>query len=325
MPESPLAVAGTCAGSVLTGANSSRQYDDAVSLSVLSWPESLSASLLSIGGKAANLARLTREEFPVPEFFVVPSEALSLHLEGNALAWPGSMDPGIDREGLLRVGASIQAVAVPPALSRSVVSAYEDLCETSGRPVVAVRSSGAEEDSQAASFAGQFSSFLGVHGPEAVLGALKECWASYLSPRSLDYRAERGIALAEAPRLGVVIQVQLLSDKAGVLFTEHPLDPGGDSAAIEANFGTGDSVAGGLATPDTITISRSSGEVVDVHSSTKRRTPVLSDCEARAVLHLGLRVEQLLGGPQDIEWAFENGRLWVLQARPITSVSPIRN
>ena len=85
--------------------------------------------------------------------------------------------------------------------------------------------------------------------------ALKECWASYLSPKSLGYRAERGIIFSGEPRLAVIVQVQVFSDKSGVLFTVHPLEPRSGTACIEANFGTGDSVAGGLATPDTLGVS----------------------------------------------------------------------
>ncbi|HWD72068.1 MAG TPA: PEP/pyruvate-binding domain-containing protein, partial [Actinomycetota bacterium] len=129
----------------------------------------------------------------------------------------------------------------------------------------------------------------------------------------------------------------------GVLFTVHPLEPRGGTACIEANFGTGDSVAGGLATPDTVTVSRSSGDVVEAHIATKRRmtsvspesegtallevddhrstAAVLTDVESRELLRLGLRIERLLGAPQDVEWAYDDEHLWILQARPITALS----
>jgi pyruvate,water dikinase len=145
------------------------------------------------------------------------------------------------------------------------------------------------------------------------------------------------------PRFAVIVQAQVFSGKSGVLFTVHPLEPRSDTACIEANFGTGDSVAGGLATPDTITVSRSTGDVVEAHIATKRRmtsvspesegtallelkdhrstSAVLTDAEARELLQMGLRIERLLGGPQDIEWAYDDGHLWVLQARPVTALS----
>jgi phosphoenolpyruvate synthase/pyruvate phosphate dikinase len=308
---------------------SSQRYHALVSLAVLDQQESRTAPVGWVGAKAATLARLAHEGIPVPGFFVVPSTALSLHLETNGIAWPG-------------LAEELRDAPVPASVRRPVLDAYDRLGPPSGHPTVAVRSSGAEEDSVGASFAGQFASVLGVQGYEALLEALKECWASYLSPKSLRYRAQRGIDIGPEPRLAVIVQVQVFAVKAGVLFTVHPLDPRSDTACIEANFGTGESVVGGLATPDTLTISRSDGEVVDAHIGTKhqmtsvssergtalldvedpkRTSAVLTDAEARELLRLGLRIEQLLGGPQDIEWAYDEGRLWILQARPITALS----
>src|SRR5205807_2909491 len=289
------------------------------------------------------LARLAHEAIPVPEFFVVPSTALSLHLGANGIAWPGSTGVAAESERFLRLGEALRAGAVPPSVSKPILDAYDRLCLTSGHPIVAVRSSGAEEDTAATSYAGQFASILGVQGHAALLDGLKECWASYLTPKSLGYRAQRGIDVGPAPRFAVIVQVQVFSRRSGVLFTVHPLEPRSGTACIEANFGTGDSVAGGLATPDTVMVSRSSGDVVEAHIATKRRmtsvspesegtgllevedyrstSAVLKDVEARELLQIGLRIERLLGGPQDIEWAYDNEHLWILQARPITALS----
>ena len=305
--------------------------------------ESCTAALGLVGAKAATLARLAHEGIPVPEFFVVPSTALSLHLEANGIVWPGSADAAGESEQFLRLGAGLRARPVPPTVSKPVLDAYDRLCRTSGHPMVAVRSSGAEEDSAAASFAGQFASILGVQGHAALLDALKDCWASYLTPKSLGYRAQRRIEVGPEPRFAVIVQAQVFSRKSGVLFTVHPLEPSSGTACIEANFGTGDSVAGGLATPDTITVSRSTADVLEAHIATKRRmtsvspesegtavlevedhrstAAVLTDFEARELLQMGLRIEGLLGGPQDIEWAYDDEHLWILQARPITALS----
>jgi pyruvate,water dikinase len=310
---------------------------------VLDGQESSTAVLELVGAKASTLARLAHEGIPVPEFFVVPSTALSLHLGANEIAWPGSTEVAGETERLLGLRDELRAGRVPPTVSRPVLDAYDRLCLTSGHPSVAVRSSGADEDSATASFAGQFASILGVRGHAALLDALKECWASYLTPKSLGYRAHRGMDVGSEPRFAVIVQAQVFSGKSGVLFTVHPLEPGSGTACIEANFGTGDSVAGGLATPDTLTVSRSTGDVVEAHIATKRRmtsvspesegtallelkdhrstSAVLTDAEARELLQMGLRIERLLGGPQDIEWAYDDGHLWVLQARPVTALS----
>src|SRR5437588_8172152 len=292
----------TCALPILTG--------------MPSWASRASVAafaLESVGAKAATLARLAHEGIPVPEFFVVPSTALSLHLGANGIAWPGSTGVAAESERFLRLGEALRAGAVPPSVSKPILDAYDRLYLTSGHPIVAVRSSGAEEDSAATSFAGQFASILGVQGHAALLDGLKECWASYLTPKSLGYRAQRGIDVGPAPRFAVIVQVQVFSRRSGVLFTVHPLEPRSDTTCIEANFGTGDSVAGGLATPDTVMVSRSSGDVVEAHIATKRRmtsvspasegtallevddhrstSAVLRDVEARELLEFGLRIE----------------------------------
>lgn len=219
----------------------------------------------AVGAKASTLARLAGEGFPVPEFFVVPATSLPL-----------------DR------------VAAPLA------AAYDRLCERTGRAEVAVRSSAAEEDGPGVSFAGQFTTVLGVTGHEQLLEAVKECWASALPGGSL----------------AVIVQVQVRSRKAGVLFTVHPLEPDGGVACIEAASGAGNSVTAGVGRPETLTISRTTGEILVAAGES-----VLTAAEARELLAMGLRIEDVLGGAQDIEWAYESGRLWILQARPITAMS----
>jgi pyruvate,water dikinase len=229
---------------------------------------------------------------------------------------------------------------VPARLARAILEEYDALCQVSGHGRVAVRSSGAEEDSQSASFAGQFSSFLNLDAA-ALLETVKRCWASYLSARSLAYRAATGISFRAGPTFGLIVQVQVFPQKAGVLFTVHPLHPDGAVGCIEANFGTGESVVGGLATPDTAIMSRSDADVVEVMTAAKRRmtvvspgslgshivevadsqrrAAVLTNDEMREIFQMGLRIEELMGRAQDIEWAWDS-QLLILQARPVTGM-----
>lgn len=309
---------------------------------VLSQEDVLKSPLSSVGAKASTLARLAGEGIPVPDFFCLSSAAFALHLADNKVAWPESVN---DRTDLAQVGAvrdEIVHAPVPKAVAEPALEAYDRLRLASGHGKVAVRSSGAEEDSPDASFAGQFGSTLGVDGPSDLLDAVKECWASFLSDRSMRYRASRNTPHGRVPRFAVIVQSQIFSRKAGVLFTAHPLEAGGDTSYIEANFGTGESVVGGLVTPDAITISRSSGKVVEFRVASKRRmtrvslespgssvvdveegqmdSPVLTEPEARRIFELGLRIEKLMGATQDIEWAFDSDDLWVLQSRPLTGL-----
>lgn len=280
------------------------------------------ASVLSVGSKAAALARLHEWGFRVPDFFVVRSEAFAKHLTTNRLPWPPP-------------GGACTAAHMPEEIFGEVGASYDHL--TSAR--VAVRSSGADEDSEQDSFAGQFDSILGVSGHSRVCDAIKQCWASAASQRSIAYRAVRGLPLGDQPNFGVIVQAQVYAQKAGVLFTVHPMDP--KCAYLEANFGTGESVVGSLVTPDGITISRAGGTVVEAriaakrrmtvvsHESegsslveieeTMRRQPVLTTAEAEELFTLAAGIEERAGRPQDIEWAIDDEGIWILQARPITA------
>ncbi len=304
---------------------------------VLGQRDVLEAPLRCVGAKAATLARLAEGGVPVPAFYVVTADAFASHLVRNKIAWPSPGDEA-DREQWATMRESIAASPMEEALSGQILGAHARVCSQSRHERVAVRSSGSEEDSRSASFAGQFSSFLNLEGSE-VLDAVKACWASYLSERSRQYRAANRIPLGPAPSFSVIVQTQVLSERAGVIFTVHPLDPAGGELYIEANFGTGESIVGGLVTPDRATVSRLG--VVEMVTATKRRmtqvslasrgtevvevegprrdAPVLSEGEVRELSRMGLRIEQLMDGPQDIEWAYDSRQLWILQARPITT------
>jgi pyruvate,water dikinase len=290
-----------------------------------------------VGGKAATLGRLAGAGLPVPDFFAVTAGAFLLHLDANAIAWP---DPA-DEQGIARLRERVLLAEVPVAVASAVTGRYRRLCAATGHDHVAVRSSGAEEDSASASFAGQFTSLLGVVGEQDLLDALRHCWASCVSERSLQYRRGMGGGVAGPPAFGVLVQAQVFADKAGVLFTEHPIDPGTGCSYLEANFGTGESVTGGITTPDALEVSRlcpgevstrigakrrmtvvspdAKGSVVTELDPERRQARVLTDEEATAIARAGLEVEALLGSPQDIEWAIDGRGLWILQARPITT------
>lgn len=295
--------------------------------SVLTPQAVLAEPLARVGGKAAALARLAAAGFPVPGFVVLGAEALAQYLADNGLPWPASVADAP------AVRAAIAASAVPAPLLADWLAAFD----AAGWDRVAVRSSGAEEDSAGATFAGQFASVLGVSRGE--LGAaVTECWASSLSVASLAYRVAKGIPLGAAPAFGVIVQRQVFARKAGVLFTRHPLAPEGKQSYLEANFGTGESVVGGLVTPDSATFDVVSGQVQVRVANKQRRTivsldsrggrvvemdevdryaAVVTEEEAKGLFQLGLAVEESAGAPQDIEWAIDDEGAWLLQARPV--------
>lgn len=272
---------------------------------------------------------------PVPDFFVVTSAAFEHHLAVNRLTWPASDDP----ETIEQLAARIMRAPMPGAVHEALLRAYQAQMRANVEKFVAVRSSGATEDSGPASFAGQFSTTLNIRGGR-LKRAVQECWASSLSASSLAYRKRRRLLLGPGPAFAVVVQIQVFSQRAGVLFTRHPLDPDGDSAYIESNFGTGESVVGGMVTPDSYALSRSTRKLVESRIGSKKRMTVVSSdeqgsrvvdtdpgssarpsltaAEAEQLLFMGLKIEALMGHPQDIEWAFDKSRLWILQARPQT-------
>ncbi|MEU7586776.1 PEP/pyruvate-binding domain-containing protein [Micromonospora sp. NPDC049230] len=247
------------------------------------------------GGKAATLARLIRAGLPVPPGFVVPTAA---HAQA---------DGGLSAELVDEIARAL------PRL---------------GDGHLAVRSSATSEDTAQATAAGQHDTFLGVRGIDQVADAVRGCWSSVWSERAVEYRRRQGDE--QSPSIAVLVQRLVDADVAGVLFT-------GDDIRIEASWGLGESVVGGHVTPDSWTVS--DGTITRRSLGTKRtrvdRTVTseveradrdrlcLTDDEVTRLAQLGRRTADLLGGPQDVEWAIADSRIWLLQSRPVTSALPV--
>lgn len=292
-----------------------------------------------IGGKAAGLVRLTDRGMPVPPFFVVAWHALAQHLSLNGIDWNPRL---LEAQGWTSLRQRIATLPVPDSIWDPILGEYERLTQTVGHPKVAVRSSAVGEDSSEDSFAGQYVSVLSVQGADALEEAIKQCWVSYVSDAAVTYRATRGIGLAEHPDMSLLVQTQVFAEKAGVAFTRHPVMPDLGSVYIEANFGTGESVVGGMVTPDSALVSRSTGVVEEYVVGNKRRMTlvsadaegsatvevgadlrkarVLDDGEAQSIARMAMQIERAFGAPQDVEWAIDGAGVWILQARPITTV-----
>jgi pyruvate,water dikinase len=219
-------------------------------------------------------------------------------------------------------------------LAAAIAEAYRGLGES---PAVAVRSSACAEDGEAASYAGQQETFLNVVGLEEVLEKVTECWASFFSERAMFYRRNKG-SLQDLD-MAVVVQRQLGSDKSGVMFTADPIRHRRDQMVIEAAWGLGESLVSGLVTPDNYVVRRDgsvktarvgrqdlmitrqeAGGTVTVELDEATATSrVLTDDEIARLAAVGRDLEEALGGPQDIEWAYVGDDLFVLQSRPITT------
>ncbi|HSI80633.1 MAG TPA: PEP/pyruvate-binding domain-containing protein [Solirubrobacterales bacterium] len=292
---------------------------------MLSLTEPACADVDRAGGKGASLARLAALGLPVPPGFVVPAGRLVASLpDGGAELRAALPDPG-------RAQAAV-ARAAPPA---EIAAAYEEL----GDDVpVAVRSSACAEDSEAASYAGQQETFLYVRGAGAVRERVRDCWASFFSERALFYRQRHGSL--DDLGMAVVVQRMVRADVAGVLFTCNPVQGRRDRMVVEAVLGLGEAAVSGQVTPDHYVIKRdgtlkrsrvatqpfeivpapdASGTVQSQLEPEAGGAQKLGDEQLRELAGVGDELERRLGGPQDIEWAYEDGRLYVLQARPVTA------
>lgn len=263
-----------------------------------------------VGGKGANLGELIRMGMPVPDGFCLTTQAYRRAVAAL---------PGITAETVARA-------ELPDGLEAELLEATAAF----GGPV-AVRSSATAEDLPEASFAGQQETVLGVVGDD-VIAAVRRCWASLWSERAIAYRREQGIDDADVA-LAVVVQRMIPADAAGVAFTVDPVT-GSREVSIESAFGLGESVVSGAVTPDAHQVGRRirrrpgvKATRIDLapNGSTVTRpvadptAPAITDRQARRIASLARRVERHYGTPMDIEWALEGDRLWLLQARPVTT------
>lgn len=279
------------------------------------------ADALDLGGKAGPLARLAALGLPVPPAFVILPHVFPV-------------GPAKDES---------DALALSGAAQEEIREAYVELGRRLGEPApaVAVRSSATTEDMEGASFAGQYETFLGVRGAEEVITYASCCWASLWAPHAQSYRqaveARTGQALPP-PAMAVLVQALIVADAAGVAFTADPVSGDGAAVVINAAWGLGQSVVDGEVEADTWQVHRRSRDTLRQttgHKPTRtgigpdavrlpvpeelRRRPCLTADQVPQVADLALRAEGAIGVPADVEWAIANGRLWLLQARPITA------
>jgi pyruvate,water dikinase len=250
------------------------------------------------GGKATNLAALMHAGLPVPAGFCVTTAAYT-EVAGDATT-----------------AEDVLARPVPEAVREAIAAAYRQL----GPDVpVAVRSSATAEDLPSASFAGQHDTFLDVTGEQAVLHAVRRCWASLWTDRAVAYRAANGVDPGTV-RLAVVVQQMVDAAAAGVMFTADPLSSRRGRAVIEASPGLGESVVSGTVTPDHYVVDTAAGEILG-RTAGPGSALCLDDRHLRTLAGLAREVEAAFGDvPQDVEFAVDRkDRVWLVQARPITT------
>ncbi len=315
---------------------------------VLGFGDLRRADVDRVGGKGANLGELTAAGLPVPRGFVITAEAYAAFCDGGDLrSRIAARIAGVDVEdtaeldgAAAEIRSMIETEPMPGRLEDAISEAYASLRADGPLPAVAVRSSATAEDTASASFAGMNETLLNVRGTESVLDAVRKCWGSLFGARTIFYRAKKGFAQAEMD-IAVVIQQQIESTRAGVMFTIDPATGATDHLVIEAAFGLGESVVSGSVSPDRFVVGKESlgierreirlkeleivasgdaGTLTRALPPERAEEPVLSDEEARRIAELGGRIEAHYGSPQDTEWAIDDaGEIWILQARPVTS------
>jgi pyruvate,water dikinase len=315
------------------------------------------ASLLTAGGKGANLARLAQAGFPVPAGFIIATDAYRQYVTANQLA--NAIQPALDsiQEGdaatLEAAAASIRSAftagEMPVAIKAEILAAHTRLAASLAEHItqpdaplpLAVRSSATAEDLPDLSFAGQQDTFLNVIGEEQLLKAVVNCWSSLWTGRAIGYRLRNQVDHGNAA-LAVVVQRLVPSQVSGVLFTANPLSGLRSETVIDAVFGLGEALVSGQVEPDQFVVDTRRGAVVSRKLGAKAATTrsqagggvqtisenasqrqTLSDQQLLQLAELGQRVQAEYAAPQDIEWAYAGGELYLLQSRPITSLFPI--
>ena len=302
----------------------------------------------SVGGKGANLGEMTQAGFPVPNGFIVSAFAYFQFLKENNLTTKINHLLGTVNfekpESLQQVSAHIKKLIVHEPMNdeliQTIFNSYEKLSGPLSDALVAVRSSATAEDLPGASFAGQQETFLNVHGDSNLILNIREAWASLFEPRAIFYRHEQKF---DHFRVGIAIVVQKMieSDKSGIMFTIDPVTNDKTKVVIEAIYGLGEMIVQGKVTPDHYEVNKADLKIKQKQLATQKSKLVkakgtnkevtLSEKEGKKqkisdnliidLAVLGKKLERHYYFPQDIEWAVLDNKPYIVQTRPITTIS----
>ena len=300
-----------------------------------------------VGGKGANLGEMTQAGIPVPPGFIVTSHAYfdflkeaKLEEEIRRVLEPLNPDDSKQLQDIsARVKQIISNAKMPEELAQEIKSSYKKM----GDGFVAVRSSATAEDLPEASFAGQQRTFLNVIGADDVVRAVQECWASLFEARAIFYRVEQKF---DHFKVGIAVPVQRMvqSEVSGVMFTLEPISNDRSKITIEAVIGLGEMIVSGDVTPDTYLVNKEDytvvkkeiakqewkliksgegkGEDINVKiplTPAEQASQKIPDEDIVELAKIGNHLEQHYKFPQDVEWAKEHGKIYIVQTRPVTT------
>lgn len=295
-----------------------------------------------VGGKGANLGEMYNAKIPVPNGFVVTAKAYfdflaKTSIKEKILTELSSLDMNDSKKLLIasnHIKTAILAADMPKDIQKEIQSYYHKLCGEYDK-YVAVRSSATAEDLPDASFAGQQETYLNIKGAHEVVRNVQKCWASLFEPRAIFYRTDKGYSHL---KVGIAVPVQLMiqSEVSGIMFTVNPLTNNLNEISVEAAYGLGQPIVSGEVTPDQFILDKKSFKILNEKISTQTwqftmggNTPIskayqkkqkLSDKYVKELAKVGAHIEKHYGKPQDIEWGMEEGKLYIVQSRPVTTL-----
>jgi len=297
-----------------------------------------------VGGKVANLGEMIEAKFPVPSGFAITTRAYYVFLKENKLDVKIKHLLGTvnyeDSNSLAQVSRHIRQMMTSSPIPQEVVKEVFKEYEKLGRNVlVAVRSSATSEDSKEASFAGQQETFLNVAGESVLIEKVREAWASLFNARAVYYRHDQKLDHLKTG-IALVVQRMVQSDASGVMFTADPVTGGRDRVIVEAIYGLGEYIVQGVVTPDHYEVVKSDLKIIDkeikeqkvkfvkIGAENKEEKVLATDAAKQKitddqiveVAKLGIELEKHYYFPQDIEWAREKGKIYIVQTRPITTL-----
>jgi pyruvate, water dikinase len=301
-----------------------------------------------VGGKGANLGEMYSFGIPVPNGFVITAQAYEKVIEHNAL------QPVIREiikqtevtnqkeleKAAIKIQRLVQTADIPEELVKEIFDSYSNLKPGDKNPLVAVRSSATAEDLPDASFAGQQESFLDIKGESNLIQAVRSAWASLWGARAIFYRATKNFDHFKV-LLAIPVQLMVQSDVSGVIFSVNPVTGNKNQVVVESVWGLGDYMVQGVVNPDHYIINKSDFsihsrqlvpqtimEVHDYPSGVKKvkvpekmvNAPKLTDAQVIELAKLSIKIHQHYFFPQDSEFAVENGKIYLVQTRPITTL-----
>jgi pyruvate,water dikinase len=299
------------------------------------------------GGKGANMGEMVKAQLPVPPGFVVLRDSYLASIQAAAVAdelnvaHREAMLHALDTSRFDDMCATMKALVLRAGMSEEVRDRILESYRAMGPDCfVAVRSSATGEDGADASFAGMNETYTNVRGEQDLIEAVQNCWASLFAPRVVSYRASRGFSAD--PAMAVVVQLMIASERSGVAFTADPTTDATDRVVIEGAFGQGEVVVSGSVEPDNYVVDKKTGKILSRHTGYKSfeiirgsdgrdqrveldevqaEAQVLSDDEVREIARIAVLSEQHAGCPQDTEWAIAEGKTYIVQTRPITTLN----